>query len=586
MRSFRLALIGLGIAAIVFGLIDILVLATSDHVDNPLIIAILSLDVAWSFIFTGLFTWWRRPENRVGAMMTAVGFAFLLIPLVAANNQAVFMVGFLGNNLAIVMLAHLLMAFPNGSLDERASRWLTGTAYFVGVGVQIPLALVLRDTTQGDICEGCPSNPLAVIDDFDLFKTIQQFQSVLGALVVVGVAVMLWQRWRRFGPSQRASMTPVLMVGGVTLLVLGIQLILSAIGTSQVALRPVYYASIFTFALVPYAFLFGMVRSRFSRAGAVSELIAALNYGPSQALDVRAAVAEALGDDSLQLAFWLPDRGKHVDSVGRVIDLPQAGSGRSSLPVERDGELIATIVYDSDLDEHRDLVKATGDAAALALQNERLEAELRARVDELRSSRARLVEASDSARRQLERDLHDGAQQHLVSLALQLRMARTKIESDPAAAAELLDEAAAELAEATDELRELARGIHPAVLTDRGLEAALKALAGRAPLPVEVVHTPDQRLPEPIESAAYFVVAEALTNVAKYANATHAEVDVTRQNGLAAVEVRDDGVGGANPDAGTGLRGLADRVAALDGRLEVVSPRGQGTIVRAQLPCV
>lgn len=585
MRSFRLALIGLGIAAIVFGLIDVLVLATSDHIDDPLIIAILSLDVAWSFVFTGLFTWWRRPENRVGAMMTAIGFSFLLIPLVAANSPAVFIVGFLGNNLAIVMLAQLLLAFPNGCLDERVSRWLIGSAYVVGVGIQVPLALVLRDTTQGNVCKGCPENPIALIDNIDVFQAIQQFQSVAGALIVLGVAVMLWQRWRTFGPSQRASMTPVLIVGGFTLLVLGVQLILASLGVSNLALRPIYYASIFTFALVPYAFLFGMVRSRFSRAGAVSELIAALNYGPARALDIRAAVAEALGDDSLQLAFWLPDSGRHVDSFGRVIELPQSGSGRSTLPVERDGELIATIVYDSDLDEHRDLVKATGDAAALALQNERLEAELRARVDELRSSRARLVEASDAARRQLERDLHDGAQQHLVSLALQLRMARTKVESDPAVAAKLLDEAAAELAEATSELRELARGIHPAVLTDRGLEAALSALAGRAPLPVEVVGTPDQRLPEPVESAAYFVVAEALTNVAKYANASHAEIDVTRRNGIATVEIRDDGVGGADPDAGTGLRGLADRVAALDGKLDVVSPDGGGTIIRAQLPC-
>jgi signal transduction histidine kinase len=223
--------------------------------------------------------------------------------------------------------------------------------------------------------------------------------------------------------------------------------------------------------------------------------------------------------------------------------------------------------------------------AGLELENVRLDAALRARVEELRASRARIVQASDTARRQLERDLHDGAQQRLVALALDLKLARGKLDSDPAAAGELLDASIEELAEATKELRTLARGIHPALLTDRGLGPALEAVASRAPIPVEVAPVPEMRLPGPVESAAYFVVAEALTNVSKYANATHAEVNVTRSNGKLVVEVRDDGVGGADPTAGSGLSGLADRVAALDGLLDVESPRGAGTVVRAEVPC-
>ena len=223
--------------------------------------------------------------------------------------------------------------------------------------------------------------------------------------------------------------------------------------------------------------------------------------------------------------------------------------------------------------------------AGLALENVRLDAALQARVEELRASRARIVEASDTARRRIERDLHDGAQQRLVALALDLKLARGKLDTDPAAAAELLDAGIEELAEATSELRELARGIHPALLTDRGLGPALEAVARRAPIPVEVTPVPDMRLPGPVESAAYFVVAEALTNVSKYADATHAEVTVTRANGRVVVEVRDDGVGGADPSAGSGLSGLADRVAALDGMLDVESPPGGGTVVRAEVPC-
>ena len=194
-------------------------------------------------------------------------------------------------------------------------------------------------------------------------------------------------------------------------------------------------------------------------------------------------------------------------------------------------------------------------------------------------------QAADEERRRLERDLHDGAQQRLVSLALNLRLAGAKLDSDPAAAKELLEETATELGEATTELRELARGLHPAVLSDRGLRPALEALAGRAPVPVELAEPPAERLPAAVESASYFVVAEALTNVARYARASHAEVSVSRSNGQVEVEVRDDGVGGADPRAGSGLRGLADRVAALDGRLEVVSPRGGGTTIRAVIPC-
>jgi signal transduction histidine kinase len=189
-------------------------------------------------------------------------------------------------------------------------------------------------------------------------------------------------------------------------------------------------------------------------------------------------------------------------------------------------------------------------------------------------------------RRRLERDLHDGAQQRLVSLALTLRMAREKLDAEPGEAGRLLDRSREELDQALRELRDLARGIHPAVLAGRGLGAAVEALAARAPLPVEVVcELPARRLPEQLELAAYFVVSEALTNAAKHASATQASVALTQRDGRLAVEVSDDGVGGADLDQGTGLRGLADRVAAIDGRLEIDSKPGQGTIVRAGLPC-
>jgi len=207
-----------------------------------------------------------------------------------------------------------------------------------------------------------------------------------------------------------------------------------------------------------------------------------------------------------------------------------------------------------------------------------------ARAAELRASRARIVDAADAARRKIERDLHDGAQQRLVTLALEVRMARAKAERDPESAGPFLEHLGQELSEASAELRELARGIHPAVLTERGLGPAIAALTARAPVPVEVLDLPDHRLNSVIETTAYFTVAEALTNVAKYAQASRATVRLAHQGDDLVVEVRDDGVGGARASTGSGLSGLADRLGACDGRLAVESPPGEGTLVRAVLP--
>jgi signal transduction histidine kinase len=260
----------------------------------------------------------------------------------------------------------------------------------------------------------------------------------------------------------------------------------------------------------------------------------------------------------------------------------------SSTPaeVELHGRGIGALVHDQAPIEQPQPAPTAGAATALALENQRLAAELLARIEELSTACARLIEAGDAERRRLERDLHDGAQSRLVALALalKLRLARTQLEPGSRAAI-LLEESSAELQASLDELRALARGIHPAVLTQRGLAAALRALADRAPGPVEIEGVPPERLPPAIETAVYFVVAEALTNVAKYADARSATVTLTRAAGELAVEVADDGVGGADAASGTGLRGLTDRVGALGGRLELESPSGGGTRVRARIPC-
>jgi signal transduction histidine kinase len=329
-------------------------------------------------------------------------------------------------------------------------------------------------------------------------------------------------------------------------------------------------------AMIPFGFLVGLLRSRLAQGEAVAELIARVGQAPGEGA-LRAALADALGDPSVAIAYWLPESERYVDALGHPVTV----SGAGWTPVEVGGRRVAAIAHDPELDDEPQLVRAAGAAAALALENQRLEAELRARIEELRASRARLVEAGDAERRRLERNLHDGAQSRLVALALKLKLARMKADGE---VAEMLDESSAELPESLNELRELARGLHPVVLTDRGLNAAVRILAARAPVPVDVLALPAERLPPPIELAIYFVVAEALTNVAKYAQATSASVAVRREPACVVAEIADDGVGGADVAAGSGLRGLADRVGALDGRISVESPAGEGTTLRAEIP--
>jgi signal transduction histidine kinase len=299
---------------------------------------------------------------------------------------------------------------------------------------------------------------------------------------------------------------------------------------------------------------------------------------------VREALAESLGDRTLSIAYWLPDREAFVDEAGHPVPLPGPGSDRAWTAVDYEGRRVAAIIHAAHLEASPELVQAAAAAASLALDNERLKADLRARVAELRASRVRIVEASNAARRKVERDLHDGAQQQLVALALELKVLRNRVGSNDEAL-KLIDGIEGKLGAALDELRALGRGIHPGILTDRGLAAALEGLVTRAPLPVVREIDLPERPPASVEAVGYYVVTEALTNVLKYANASEATVRARYDGEDVVVELQDDGVGGADAREGSGLEGLRDRVAALDGELTVISPPGEGTLIRARIPC-
>jgi len=285
---------------------------------------------------------------------------------------------------------------------------------------------------------------------------------------------------------------------------------------------------------------------------------------------IRDALARALEDPSLEIGYWTPSADQYLDADGRVLALPDAASGRTATIVERDGERVAVLVHDASVLRDPHLADTVHDAAGLILANARLQDTVGAQLAELRASRQRIVEARDEQHRQLARRLHEGVERELAEVSEML----------PPTLHDLIQR---ELDAAREELGELSRGIHPRVLTEHGLRAALAALAERSPVPVTVI-APGDRLPAPVEAAAYFVCSEALANVAKYAQASRARCELLVADGRLTVTVTDDGVGGADPVRGSGLRGLADRADALGGRLTVSSPAGKGTTVTADLP--
>lgn len=824
-----LARVLVGLAGLAAGIALVPLTVHSNHTDAAGARAALGLLIVWSFVGSGLVAWARRPErpeSRIGLLMIAVGFSWFLSGIQLANNPTLYTIGVLCAVLPLGFLVHLVLAFPDGTLDTLQARIVALTAYVAATVTPVAAALFLYPQENG--CADCPTNQAMITRLDGVADGFQIATNVLGGLVALATLAILVRRWQVATAPERRVIAPVLWAGVLAGLA-AMALFASAITGG----REVVPAQLVTFAVlacIPLAFLIGLLRLRLTHLRVI-RLVVDLNRGQPPGR-LRDALRRALGDPSLALGYWLPESQTFVDFAGRPLALPGEGSRQASTIIERDGRHVAVLVHDASLSEQRELLDAVGAAAGLALENERLHAELRAKLDELqaneerlralidaspvaiieadadgivrlwnpaaedlygwsaeeivgrtlplslddlepadrarsragtvtavesrqprkdgsvidvalasapvrdaagdtvalmaisadisqrkqaeaalrherdfisalvdmapvlvvafdderrllrfnrecerlsgysfdevrghdflglfvpeeeresvaaaldrvwagdspsenenhwvtrsgerrlilwsnallrdseigrayivsvglditerkrqeeelRASRARIVEAGDAERRRLERNLHDGAQQRLVALSLALRMAHSKLREDPDTASAILAGASEELSEAIAELRELARGIHPAVLTDRGLPAALEALAERTPTPVELKVSLDERLPPPVEVAAYYVVSEALANVTKYASAQSVTVTVARENGRAIVEVEDDGVGGADPSHGSGLRGLADRVEALNGTLEVVSSPGRGTRICATIP--
>jgi len=579
--KLRSRLIWLGIAGAFAGAGGAVMIAlTNLDIAHPPLDIVLRALTGWTWLSVGIFACWRRPDNSFGKWMLFTSFAWMAQFLTYANSSLVFTFSLIIANVFPFALVQTLVRFPTGRIESRGDRWVLR---LVVVALAIVTLSTFFSTPDEFGFDGAPSNLLLLADSPTTSTVLLIVTNAIAIGLVLALIHSFTAKYSAASPPMRRLIGPVLWTSTALLALLGISSVFS-IANLDGPETITGILSALTAMFLPIAFLIGLARSRLVRGEALGKMLERVAH-ENDPVKMQEAVAEALGDPSVELAFWIPETRHYVDARGLPATPPESGSERAASVVSMEGRKVALIVHDGALLEEPEKIEAVSRGAALAFENARLEAEVRAKVAELRASRVRIVEAADAARREIERNLHDGAQQNLVSLALKLQMARSRIESDPRGAIELLDGASAELEQTLAELRELARGIHPAVLSDRGLDAALLALAHRAPLPVEVGEMPPDRLPEPVEAAAYYVVAESLTNVARYAEASRAKVDISRANGFVRIRIADDGIGGADPDLGSGLSGLADRIAALDGSLDLDSPAGQGTVVEVKIPC-
>jgi signal transduction histidine kinase len=546
-----------------------LTLSTSDI--NGVHIALLHW-ISVPYVLVGLVAWARRPESRFGALMVGVGFTMGLSTLQFAHEDILFTLGAAFDLVPAALFLHVYLAFPDGRLRSQLERALVAGAYATTIGLQI---VKMSLGTFG------PQNVLAITAESGGAEVVQQIQLVLLSAILLGGVGALGLRRRHDGRLRRRSLALLIDTFALGLVMAALLFVVGAFGTFGAVFEPIQRATLLVIGISPFAFLIGLLDARLARS-AVGGLIIELRADLAPA-DLQDALARALRDPSLTLAYWLPGFHSYGDLDGRPVEVP-GQDGRATTLIDREGVRIAALLHDTALDDERHLLDAVTAAAGIALENARLHAELRARLEELQASRARVIDAGQKERQRLERNLHDGAQQRLIALSLELGLLEQRLAANPGAQGRV-DDARRQIALSLSELRDVARGIHPAVVSGHGLKVALESIVAHASLPVRLRVELEGRQEEPLEVAAYYVVSESLANIAKHARATSATVDVARKGRQIVVEIVDNGVGGADTERGTGLRGLADRVEALGGRLRVWTPTGGGTRVKAELPC-
>ena len=583
MTTTRWLHVGLAVAGVLLG-----VLAYQVQMDNlPLTTtarSLASVVAAWSFLLAGLVAWRRRPDNWLGPLMVAVCFALLARQFRYSHDDLAFTVFFLVGELGYALVAHVALAYPSGRVTDRLERAFVATAYAVAVAFPLAILLVHDGEQKLRYFDPLPRESLISLrGDDDVVSFLQDAYAVTAYGLLAALFVVLIARKLLYAtPRARRILWPLLLAAVVAALRAVLDSVLSFSTVPPGFTVDLFWWQVLALIALPLTLLWGLLRARLARVH-VGELVVHLEQ--TSPGDLRDELSLALEDPTLEVGLWLPDQDEYVDARGATVVVPEDGPTRAVTWIEHEGEPLAVLVHDPTLRDEPKLVEAVAAAARLALVNARLHAEVRAQLETVQESRARIVSAADEERRRIERDLHDGAQQRLVALALELRAAQRQLgESGDPGVERLLASTADELQVAVEELRELAQGIHPGILTQGGLAHALEQLAARAPLPVSVDATGERFAPE-VEATAYFVACEALTNVVKHAGASRASIAATRDDGVLVIEVADDGSGGVDQQGGTGLRGLIDRVEARGGRLVVESVDGSGTTVRGEIPC-
>jgi signal transduction histidine kinase len=536
------------------------------------------VDLVW--VAAMVATYVRDPDGQMWKLFLLYRVVTTLGVLWVFPTSLTWTLSQLVTGLGSVVFVHLVLAFPSGRLTDPFDRRIVVAAYAFLAASRVAWVLVWRPT-PGQV-GFAPRNPFVVAPNDTLAFLFGPVALVALAIVLLAAVIVgLGRHWRRASPVLRRSLLPITIAAPIQLGFTVAWYLAGAIPSEWGTLRGVLQSPVVAIAglVFPVGYLVGLVRARLARA-AVADLAVELGRGVPLG-GLRDALARALRDPTLVLAFPAPTGDGFVGPDGAPVELPdEADATRAVARLAHGDELFAALAYDPAIErEDPGRVAAVASVARLALENERLAAQVRAQLEEVRASRSRIVDAADAERRRIERDLHDGAQQRLVALAMRLDQAREQ----SAGASDLIDATTAELLAAIREVRDLAHGVHPPILTDAGLGAAIEALAERTPFPVAIDATDERFAPE-VEAAAYFVVAEGLTNVARYSGASGASVEVRAADGRLVVRVSDDGRGGADPAAGSGLRGLEDRLAAVGGELSVTSEPGAGTTLLATLP--
>jgi signal transduction histidine kinase len=539
----------------------------------------------------GLFRLAKRKDDRFAILLVAAGLGWSVVTFAQSTNSTLYSVGRVGAWLIEAVIVYLLLAFPDGRLHSRTERRLFGATIALLVGLYLPTALLAQypEPAPSAICSGdCPSNAFLVTHAAEsvVNDVIRPLREVATFLLFAAVAWVLVQRARQGAPLVRRMLVPVAVVAVFRALALGTYDALRTRHHESGAARVVGVIYLLSLALVTISFVIGLLLRRLFVADALQRLTRRLRPHASAA-DLREALAESLEDPSLEVVYWLRgDPGRWVDETGWPVKAPVADESRVVTEVEAEGLRMAAIVHDRALSQDPALVQAAASYALTALENDRLIGQLRGSLEELSESRARVVAVGDRERRRIERDLHDGAQQRLVALRVRLGLVADRIEGNSPAGAEAVRALEGAVDETLDEVRSFARGIYPALLAERGLSEALRAVGRSAQIPTIVDAAAIGRYAPEVEATVYFACTEALQNAAKHAEGASGVTIVLAHNPHLRFEVSDDG-GGFDPRTvapGAGITNLRDRLAAVGGELHVDSTPGRGTRISGVIP--